>query len=114
MLRRAQWAFRRAVCLQGAAFDSAGAVVAQGSDSDGSVFGFEVERLFCEQLAYNLMWQWFLDRDLEEGTFNHSVFSKNYERVLSTEVAQLFFKEVYELSREENGPVTITSVPTDH
>jgi IS5 family transposase len=47
------------------------------------------------------MWQWFLDRDLEEGTFNHSVFSKNYERVLSTEVAKLFFIEVYELSREE-------------
>lgn len=66
-----------------------------------ALFSVRSERLFCEQLAYNLMWQWFLDRDLEEGTFNHSVFSKNYERVLSTEIAKLFFVEVYELSREE-------------
>jgi transposase len=67
-----------------------------------ALFSVRSERLFCEQLAYNLMWQWFLDRDLEEGTFNHSVFSKNYERVLSTEFARLFFVEVYELSREED------------
>lgn len=66
-----------------------------------TLFSVRSERLFCEQLGYNLMWQWFLDRDLEEGTFNHSVFSKNYERVLSTEIAKLFFIEVYELSREE-------------
>ena len=67
-----------------------------------ALFSVRSERLFCEQLAYNLLWQWFLDRDLDEGSFNHSVFSKNYERVLSTEVARLFFVEVYELSREED------------
>jgi len=59
------------------------------------------ERLFCEQLGYNLLWLWFLDREFHEGSFNHSVFAKNYERVLSAEVAKLFFAEVYDLSRQE-------------
>jgi len=59
------------------------------------------ERLFCEQLGYNLLWLWFLDREFAEGSFNHSVFSKNYERVLSADVAKLFFAEVYDVSRQE-------------
>ena len=58
------------------------------------------ERLFCEQLGYNLLWLWFLDREFSEGSFDHSVFAKNYDRVLSAEVAQLFFAEVYDLSRQ--------------
>src|SRR5580704_13144599 len=59
------------------------------------------ERLFCEQLSYNLLWLWFLDREFSEGHFDHSVFAKNYERVLSADVAKLFFAEVYDLSRQE-------------
>ena len=57
------------------------------------------ERLFCEQLGDNLLWLWFLDREFGAGSFDHSVFAKNYERVLSAEVAKLFFLEVYDLSR---------------
>jgi len=59
------------------------------------------ERFFCEQLGYNLLWLWFLDREFSEGSFDHSVFAKNYERVLSADVAKLFFAEVYDLSRQE-------------
>jgi transposase len=59
------------------------------------------ERLFCEQLGYNLLWLWFLDREFAAGSFNHSVFSKNYERVLSADVAKLFFAEVYDLASQE-------------
>jgi transposase len=58
------------------------------------------ERLFCEQLGYNLLWLWFLDREFSEGSFERSVFAKNYERVLSADVAKLFFAEVYDLSRQ--------------
>jgi transposase len=59
------------------------------------------ERLFCEQPGYNLLWLWFLDRDPNEGPFDHSVFSRNYQRVMSTDVAKRFFDEVYKLSREQ-------------
>ena len=43
------------------------------------------ERLFCEQLGYNLLWLWFLDREFSEGSFDHSVFAKNCARVLSAD-----------------------------
>jgi transposase len=66
-----------------------------------ALYSVRSERLFCEQLGYNLLWLWFLDRELSEGSFDHSVFSKNYERVLSADVAKLFFAEVYDLSRQE-------------
>ena len=59
------------------------------------------ERLFCEELGYNLLWLWFLDREFSQGSFDHSVFAKNYERVLSADVAKLFFAEVYDMSRQE-------------
>ena len=59
------------------------------------------ERLFCEELGYNVLWLWFLDREFSQGSFDHSVFAKNYERVLSADVAKLFFAEVYDMSRQE-------------
>src|SRR5581483_2639503 len=66
-----------------------------------ALYSVRSERLFCEQLSYNLLWLWFLDREFSEGSFDHSIFAKNYERVLSTEVAKLFFAEVYDLARQE-------------
>lgn len=66
-----------------------------------ALYSVRSERLLCEQLGYNLLWLWFLDRELSEGSFDRTVFAKNYERVLSAEVARLFFAEVYDLSRQE-------------
>ncbi len=66
-----------------------------------ALYSVRSERLFCEQLGYNLLWLWFLDREFSEGSFDHSIFAKNYERVLSADVAKLFFAEVYDLSRQE-------------
>jgi len=66
-----------------------------------ALYSVRSERLFCEQLAYNLLWLWFLDRDLDEGSFDATVFTHNYDRVLSADAAKLFFVEVYDLSRQE-------------
>mgnify|MGYP001564002517 FL=1 len=66
-----------------------------------ALYSVRSERLFCEQLAYNLLWLWFLDRELDEGSFDATVFTHNYERVLSADAAKLFFVEVYDLSRQE-------------
>lgn len=66
-----------------------------------ALYSVRSERLCCEQLAYNLLWLWFLDRELDEGSFDPTVFTHNYERVLSADVAKLFFAEVYDLSRLE-------------
>ena len=60
--------------------------------------------VFCgddKKIGYNQLWLWLLDRELSEGSFNHSVFAKNYGSVLSADVAKKFFTEVYDLSRQE-------------
>jgi len=66
-----------------------------------ALFSVRSERSYCEQLGYNLLWLWFLDRELDEGSFDPTVFSHNSERVLSAEAAKLFFVEIYDLSRQE-------------
>lgn len=66
-----------------------------------ALYSVRSERLFCEQLGYNLLWLWFMDRSVEEGSFDHSVFAKNYSRVLNEQIAGLFFTQVYQLSRQE-------------
>jgi IS5 family transposase len=57
------------------------------------------ERLFCEQLDYNLMFRWFLDMNMVEDSFDHSTFSLNRERLLKHDVAGRFFAAVVEQAR---------------
>lgn len=64
-----------------------------------SLYGVRSERQFCEQLGYNLLFQWFLDMDLGDEPFDHSVFSKNRERMLEHDVTRRFFDEVVEQAR---------------
>jgi transposase len=52
------------------------------------------ERLFCEQLDYNLLFRWFLDMDAAEPSFDHSRFSRNRARLLEHDVAREFFTRV--------------------
>jgi transposase len=57
------------------------------------------DRLFCEQLDYNLLFRWFLDMDMVEEAFNHSTFSKNRERLLEHDVAKKFLGEIVQRAR---------------
>jgi len=52
------------------------------------------ERLLVEQLDYNLLFRWFVGLGMDEAVWNHAVFSKNRDRLLTSEVAQQFFAEV--------------------
>ncbi len=52
------------------------------------------ERLFCEQLDYNLLFRWFLDMHMLEASFDHSTFSQNRERLLRHDVAGQFLAQV--------------------
>jgi len=58
------------------------------------------ERLFCEQLDYNLLFRWFLDMGSEDPSFDHSTFSANRQRLLEHEVAKRFFVAVVEQARK--------------
>ena len=52
------------------------------------------ERLFCEQLNYNLLFRWFLDMDMTEPGFDASTFSKNRLRLIEADVAKQFFGRI--------------------
>lgn len=60
------------------------------------------ERLFCEQLDYNLLFRWFLDMDGVEESFDHSTFSRNRQRLLEHEVASKFLSEIVKTARSAN------------
>jgi len=57
------------------------------------------ERMFCEQLDYNLPFRWFVDLEVDELSFDHSTFSRNRARLLAHEVAGEFFRGVVEQAR---------------
>ena len=58
------------------------------------------ERLFCEQLDYNLLFRWFLDLGLDEPSFDHSSFTRNRARLLEHDVAREFFGRIVEQARQ--------------
>lgn len=62
------------------------------------------ERLFCEQLDYNLLFRWFLDMGIEDASFDHSTFSQNRERLLKHDVARQFFMAV--MSQAQSAGLT--------
>ncbi len=52
------------------------------------------ERLLVEQINYNLLFRWFVGLGMDDAVWNHAVFSKNRDRLLTSDVAQQFFAEV--------------------
>jgi transposase len=54
------------------------------------------ERQLVEQIDYNLLFRWFVGLGMDDAVWNHAVFSKNRERLLTSEVAQQFFAAVIE------------------
>ena len=52
------------------------------------------ERLLVEQIDYNLLFRWFVGLGMDDAVWNHAVFSKNRDRLLTSDVAQRFFAEV--------------------
>src|SRR6201996_7610122 len=57
-------------------------------------YSIRSERLLVEQIDYNLLFRWFVGLSMDDAVWNHAVFSKNRDRLLSSAVAQQFFSEV--------------------
>lgn len=69
-----------------------------------ALYSVRSERQFCERLRYDLLFQWFLDMNLEESeeqSFDASVFAKNQTRFLEGAVSERFFVQVVELARQQ-------------
>jgi transposase len=62
-------------------------------------FSVRSERQLVEQIDYNLLYLWFVGLGIDDVAWNHAVFSKNRDRLLTSEVAQRFFAEVNERAK---------------
>lgn len=58
------------------------------------------ERLLMEQLDYNLLFRWFVGLSMDDAVWDHSVFSKNRDRLLAGDIANEFLQKVLEHARE--------------
>lgn len=57
------------------------------------------ERMLMEQLDYNLLFRWFVGLNMDDAVWDPTVFTKNRDRMLTTDVARLFFQAVVEQAR---------------
>src|SRR4028118_442629 len=54
------------------------------------------ERLLMEQLNYNLLFRWFVGLNMDDAVWDVTVFTKNRDRLLESDVARKFFELVVE------------------
>jgi transposase len=60
------------------------------------------ERMLMEQLNYNLLFRWFVGLNMDDAVWDATVYSKNRERMLKSDIARLFFEAVVEEARVMN------------
>jgi transposase len=59
------------------------------------------ERQLVEQLHYNLLFQWFVGLSLDDAVWDATTFSKNRDRLMNGDVADMFFQEVLGVAATE-------------
>src|SRR5262245_41946287 len=57
------------------------------------------ELMLMEQLDYNLLVRWFVGLSMDDVVWDATVFSKNRDRMLESDIASLFFQAVVEEAR---------------
>ena len=65
------------------------------------LFSIRSERMLMEQLDYNLLYRWFVGLDMDDEVWDATVFTKNRDRLLRGDIAQVFFQRVVEQARAQ-------------
>lgn len=68
-------------------------------------YSLRSERMLMEQLGYNLLFRWFVGLAIDDPVWDHSVFSKNRDRLNRQAVAAEFLSEVVRLA-EQRGLIS--------
>ena len=63
------------------------------------LYSIRSERLLMEQLAYNLLFRWFVGLNMDEPVWDASTFSKNRDRFMSQQIGRAFFAEIVTAAR---------------
>ena len=66
-----------------------------------ALYSVRSERQFCERLTYDMLFRWFLDLNIQGGSFDQSTFAKNRTRLLAHEVTGRFFGAVVSEARRQ-------------
>ena len=66
-----------------------------------ALFSVRSESQFCERLEYDLLFKWFLNLNIMDHSFDHSVFSKNRQRLLDADAAREFLLAIAEQAKEQ-------------
>jgi IS5 family transposase len=62
------------------------------------LYSIRSERQLMEQMHYNLLFRWFVGLALNDEVWDHSVFSKNRDRLIEHEAIEKFFTEVMSMA----------------
>ena len=57
-------------------------------------YSIRSERLLMERLEYDLLFRWFVGIGVDEAAWDHSVFSKNRDRLLAGDIAAKFLRAI--------------------
>ena len=57
-------------------------------------YSIRSERLLMERLEYDLLFRWFVGIGVDDAAWNHSVFSKNRDRLLEGDIAAKFLSAI--------------------
>ena len=63
------------------------------------LYSIRSERQLVEQISYNLLFRWFVGLSIEDAVWNHSVFSKNRDRLIEHDAATELFNATVEMAR---------------
>jgi transposase len=64
------------------------------------LYSVRSERMLVEQMEYNLLFRWFVGLGMNDRVWDATSFTKNRERLLSGDVAQVFFSAVVASARQ--------------
>jgi transposase len=65
------------------------------------LYGIRSERLLLEQIEFNWLYRWFVGLTADDAIWDETVFTKNRDRLLSGEVADLFFQRVIAIAEQK-------------
>jgi transposase len=66
-----------------------------------ALYTIRSENLLIESLHYNLLFRWFLDLSFTDAVWDNSTFTKNQDRLLAHQTAEIFFARIVGLAREQ-------------
>jgi len=65
-------------------------------------YSIRSERMLIEQLQYNILFRWFVGLGMDDEVWHATTFTKNRQRLIDGDIAQVFFERVTQFAREKH------------